>query len=65
MTFVWYRKSAPGVAVDSKANKLDVLKTHGNNYKLKKKIKNFKFTNSNKSLLTTIKWYFKNYALFK
>ncbi len=51
--------------IQKKANKLDVLKTHGNNYKLKKKIKNFKFTKSNKSLLTTIKWYFKNYALFK
>ncbi len=51
--------------IQRKANKLDVLKTHGNNSKLKKKIRNFKFTKSNKSLLTTIKWYFNNHELFK
>ncbi len=51
--------------IQRKANNLDVLKTHGNNSKLKKKIKNFKFTKSNKSLSTTIKWYFNNHKLFK
>lgn len=59
-------KEAPELNImERKANKLDVLKTHGNNSKLKKKIKNFKFTKANKSLLTTIEWYFNNHKLFK
>ena len=59
-------KGAPSINItERKANKLDVLKTHGNNSKLKKKIKNFKFTKANKSLLTTIKWYSNNHKLFK
>tara|TARA_B100001057_G_scaffold501098_1_gene620501 strand:+ start:2037 stop:2999 length:963 start_codon:yes stop_codon:yes gene_type:complete len=51
--------------IHRKMNKLDVLKTHGNNSRLKKKIEKFKFTKSNKSLLTTIKWYFNNHKLLK
>ena len=48
-----------------KANKLDVFKTHGNNNKIRKKIKNINFTNSKNSLLTTINWYSDNHKLFK
>ena len=35
------------------------------NDKIRKKIKNFNFTNSKNSLLTTINWYSDNHKLFK
>lgn len=37
--------------------KVEVETTHGNNYNIKKILKNFKFSNFDNSLLKTIKWY--------
>jgi len=42
----------------------DVIKTHGNNKLILKKIKNFKFTKLEKALQNTIHWYKKNNFLF-
>jgi hypothetical protein len=38
-------------------NKADVIKTHGDNKKIKQKIKSIKFTKIEKSISQTIKWY--------
>ena len=38
--------------------KIEVLKTHGNNKKILKRIKKFKYTNFDKALNNTLKWYF-------
>ncbi len=43
----------------------DVKKTHGSNSKIKKIIKKNKFTDIKISLLKTIKWYEKNWRLFR
>ena len=40
--------------------KIEVNITHGNNLKIKKYIKNFKFTNFDTSLFKTIRWYIDN-----
>ena len=45
-------------------NKADALKTHGNNSKLIKIIKNQKFTNIEKGIEITYEWYRKNLKLF-
>ena len=45
-------------------NKADALKTHGNNSKLIKIIKNQKFTNIEKGIEITYEWYKKNLKLF-
>lgn len=45
--------------------KADVKKTHGSNFKIKKIIKKKKFTDIETSLLKTIKWYEKNWKLFR
>ncbi len=42
----------------------DIYKTHGDNKKILKKIKKFKFTNLNISILSTIEWYKKYQNLF-
>ena len=42
----------------------DIYKTHGDNKKILKKIKKFKFTNLNTSILNTINWYKKYQNLF-
>ena len=42
----------------------DIYKTHGNNKKILKKIKKFKFTNLNISIKNTIDWYKNNKHLF-
>jgi UDP-glucuronate 4-epimerase len=44
-------------------NKADVIKTHGNNKMIKKKLKLIKFTNIEKSMDNTIEW-FKKYKKF-
>lgn len=46
-------------------NKADVFKTHGDNKLIKKKLKLFKFTKIETSIIKTIKWYKKNEKLFK
>ena len=38
-------------------NKADVIKTHGDNKKIKQKIKSIKFTKIEKSISQTIRWY--------
>lgn len=40
--------------------KIEAKKTHGDNYKIKKLLKNFNFSNFDKSLMKTINWYNKN-----
>jgi UDP-glucuronate 4-epimerase len=45
-------------------HKADVLKTHGSNSKLKKKIGFFKFTDSKLGILETLNWY-KNNEIYK
>ena len=40
--------------------KIEAKMTHGDNYKIKKLLKNFKFSNFDKSLVKTINWYIKN-----
>ncbi len=42
----------------------DIYKTHGNNKKILRKIKNFKFTNLEVSIKSTIDWYKNNKYLF-
>ena len=41
-------------------NKLDVFKTHGDNSKILKLLKNFKFTKFNDVFKDSYKWYLKN-----
>ena len=41
-------------------NKADVIKTHGNNKLIKKKLKSISFTSIEKSMDNTIKWFKKN-----
>ena len=42
-------------------HKADVIKTHGNNSKIKKLLTNIKFNNFNKGFDMTYKWYKKYY----
>ena len=48
-----------------KKHKADVLKTYGNNQKVKKITKIKKFTNVNEGISKTINWYLKNYKKFE
>ncbi len=45
-------------------NNVEVFKTHGNNLKIKKNIKNISFTDFNHALKKTVSWYSKN-KIFK
>ena len=40
--------------------RIEVKTTHGDNFKIKKFLKNFKFSNFDVSLIKTINWYNKN-----
>lgn len=44
--------------------KADVMKTHGNNLRIKKYIKINKLTNVKKSISNTVEWYKKNWKIF-
>ena len=44
--------------------KADVIKTHGNNLRIRKYIKINKFTNIKKSISNTVEWYKKNWKIF-
>ena len=49
------------IPIYSKAlKKIEVDITHGNNNNIKKHLKNFKFSNFDKSLSKTVKWYMEN-----
>ena len=45
--------------------KADVKKTHGSNLMIKKMVKKNKFADIKISLLKTVKWYEKNWKLFR
>ena len=46
-------------------NKADVIKTHGNNKLIKKRLKSISFTSIEKSMDNTIKWFKKNKKFIK
>ena len=57
MNFLTKKKSR---LIMTKFQKADVLKTHGDNKKIKKFLNIKKFTNFDKGLKKTIDWYVKN-----
>ena len=59
-----YFKKKPKIRKRS-FQKADVKKTHGSNLKIKKIIKKNEFANIKISLLKTVRWYEKNWKLFR
>jgi len=59
-----YLKKKPKIFKRS-FQKADVKKTHGSNFKIKKIIKKNKFAEVDISLIKTVKWYEKNWKLFR
>ena len=56
-----FNKNFKFVSKSSKLlKKIEVKITHGNNHKIKKIIKNIKFTNFDYALNKTVNWYIKN-----